>query len=137
MFASSPLILLWLLLVTKSRVDERLYVYIGNVLPKPASPTSDSEEAAREDHLTNEHILGLSEPHDSRLTSNDFRQVFWGLVQIPVRMMNWVQWRGRSSAGEAEELRDLHLRATSSNTDGHASISPMTSFFNFAFSSAT
>ncbi len=128
MLASSPLILLWLLLVTKSRVDERLYVYIGNVLPKPASPTSDSEEAAREDHLTNEHILGLSGPNDPRFTSNDFRRVFWGLVRIPVRMMNCVQWRGSRPAGEAEELQDLHLRATSSNADGHASMSPMTSF---------
>lgn len=126
-FASSPLILLWLLLVTKSRVDERLYIYIGNVLPKPASPTSDSEEAAREDHLTNEHILGLSKPNDPRLTSRDFRRVFWDLVRIPVRMMSWVQWRGRSPAREAEELRDLHLRATSSNIDGLASMSPMTS----------
>lgn len=126
-FASSPLILLWLLLVTKSRVDERLYVYIGNVLPKPASPNSDSEEAAREDHLTNEHILGLSGPNDSRLTSNDLRRVIWDLVRIPVRMMSWVHWRGRSPAREAEELRDLHLRATSGSTDGRASMSPMTS----------
>ena len=129
--ATSPLILLWLLSLTKSRVDERLYVYIGSILPKPTSPTAYSEDAAREDGLTNEHILGLSETHDSRLTGHDFRRAYLGFIGIPARLINSlvqiISVGGRSTFREKDELRASHREATSGNTYGHASMSPIAS----------
>lgn len=129
--ATSPLILLWLLSLTKSRVDEWLYVYIGSVLPKPTSPTTYSEDAAREDGLTNEHILGLSETHHLPLTSHDFRRAYLGFIGIPARLINSfvqiISIGGRSTFREKDELRASHREATSGNTYGHASMPPITS----------
>ena len=129
--ATSPVFLLWLLSLTKSRVDERLYVYIGSILPKPTSPTTYSEDAAREDGLTNEHILGLSETDESRITSHDFRRAYLGFIGIPARLVSiFVQtiWAGGGSTfREKEDLRESHQEATSGNTHGRASMSPITS----------
>ena len=129
--ATSPAVLLWLLSLTKSRVDERLYVYIGSILPKPTSPTTYSEDAAREDGLTNEHILGLSETDDSRLTGHDFKQAYLAFIGMPAKLIsNFVQiiWvGGRSTFREKEDLRESHEDAISGNTDGHSFVSPITS----------
>ena len=129
--ATSPVVLLWLLSLTKSRVDERLYVYIGNILPKPINPTTYSEDAAREDGLTNEHILGLLETDDSQLTSHDFRRAYLGVIGIPARLIrSFVQviWGGgHSTFREKEMLRESHQGAISGNTYGRASTSPIIS----------
>lgn len=129
--ATSPVILLWLLSLTKSRVDERLYVYIGSILPKPTTPTTYSEDAARADGLTNEHILGLSETDDSLLTSHDFRRAYLGFIGMPTRLISSfvrIIWGGgRSRFREKEELRESYRGVTLGSTYGHASMSPVTS----------
>ena len=128
--ATSPAMLLWLLSLTKSRVDERLYVYIGSILPKPTSPTTYSEDAAREDGLTNEHILGLSEIDGSRITGHDFRRAYLGFIGIPARLISsflqiiWVG--GRCTFREREELPESHQENTPGNTYERASMAPVT-----------
>ena len=129
--ATSPVVLLWLLSLTKSRVDERLYVYIGSILPKPTNPTTYSEDAAREDGLTNEHILGLLETDYSQFTSHDFRRAYLGVIGIPARLIRsfaQVIWGGgHSTFREKEKLRESHQEAISGNAYGRASTSPITS----------
>ena len=127
-FASSPAVLLWLLFLMKSWVDERLYVLIGNALPKPTGPTRESREAASNDDLTEEHILGLCEPDDPKLTSYGFWEA--GYAGIRARLARWARaqmgyWT--NGAEDQRELLEMHRRAISDSAHRNASTSRITS----------
>ena len=113
---SSPFILLWLLVTAKSWVNNRIYVYVRWIIPKPIDWTFNSELVAKEDDLTY-GVLPNKSPNDNTQNISDyFARAYLRVLRMPSVLTRWARLQTHLSISEKEDVYGLPQSANESNT---------------------
>ena len=113
---SSPFILLWLLIIARSCVNNRIHVYVRWLIPKPIDWTFNSELVAIEDDLTYGVLPSKSMNVISQKISDDFTRAYLRIMDIPSILTRWARVQTRMGIDEKEDVYGIAQNANESST---------------------